>query len=132
MDQTTQQPEQKKSYEPVPAGTYRVRMKSYTVAPTKTGNTKLSTVFEIMAGEYKKRLLFTDYVLTHPNPKAVAVTTDRLSSYLKAIGSKEGFKGDPSVLEGYIESPLNAEIFIEEDASGKYKPRNKIKKFFAQ
>ena len=132
MDQAQQGPEQKKSYEPIPAGTYRVRMKSYKVEPTKTGNTKLSAVFEIMAGDHKKRVLFTDYVLTHPNPKAVAVTTDRLSSYLKAIGAKDGFKGDPSVLEGYIETPLNAEIFIEEDKTGKYKPRNKIKKFFAQ
>lgn len=120
----------KQKYEPLPDGTYRLRMKNFKLGTSKAGHTKLTAAFEVMTGDYKKRLIFMDYLLTHSNPEAIVVSADKLTKYLKSVGCKETFNGDPAILEQYIESPFQGEIKTEDD--GKGPKRMKIVKYFAQ
>lgn len=121
--------QEKKKYDTIPEGTYRLRMKNYQVKESKAGNTYISAAFELMTDPYKKRLVFETFLLTHPNPKAVATAYDRLTKYLKSVGFKGKFEGEPTILDNYIESPFNGGIVVKTDDQGS---QNKVKTFFAQ
>lgn len=121
----------KKGFEPLPEGTYLVRMNRVEEKTTKTGKgVKLEAGFQVIDGDYKNRLIFHNFLIEHENPEAANIGGEQLDQYLKAVGVMEGRDGigyDNSRVSEYLETPLKVNVKIQEDVG--YRPRNKITKF---
>ena len=121
--------ENKKAYEPIPAGEYLVKAGKFLEKSTKAGNgTLVAGTFEVLEGESAGRLIFHNFLISHPNPKAAEIGQDQLSKYLKAVGVKGGFAelgNDATALEGYLNRALTVKVVIEEGTNG-YSDRNRI------
>ena len=86
--------EKKVTYNPIPQGEYLVKAGKFVEKATKAGTGNMvSGTFEVLEGDYAKRLLFHNFLISHTNPKAAQIGQEQLSKYLKAIGVKGGFEG---------------------------------------
>ena len=127
---------EKKKYDPVPEGTYSVRLDKAEVTATKNNDGfYLATSFKVTEGDHLNRLIFENFMLSSSNPgsqKGVNVGTDRLNKMLKSIGVYGGFESlgnDGSQVEQFKGRDLILDIGIDPQAGTKYNPRNKINKF---
>lgn len=122
---------EKKSFEPLPAGDYLVRMNRITEKTSKKGNQMLSVGYQVVDGDNKDRLIFEHLLLDHANPKVGEITADRVNKYLQAIGVEGGLETighDFSQLSNYLEIPFVASVKVEPGKDG-WADSNKIAKF---
>lgn len=125
FDATTVDPEV--GFDPVPAATYLIMATDSEFKNTKAGDGEyLQFTFEIMEGEYKKRLLFERLNLKNSNETAVKIAMSTLSAICHAVGIMK--PKDSSELHG---KPIMAAVELEErnDKPGSYS--NRIKKYEA-
>jgi hypothetical protein len=121
----------KKTYEPIPAGGYVVKMNRLEEKPTKAGDTMLSASFQVVDGDFTNRLLFHNFIIEHSNPRVAEIGNDQLDNFLKSVGLEGGFEAlgyDRSRLGDYLNKMLKVKVKIEEGTNG-YSDRNKITSF---
>lgn len=122
---------EKKSYEPLSDDNYTVSLNRVGEKSTKAGNgTLIDVSFQVTDGEFKNRLIWDSFLISHPNPKAAGIGLQRLDKMLKSIGVHGGFEAlgnDSSQLEQFIGKELI--VFTNIERSPGYKPRNVIKKY---
>lgn len=125
------QSNEKKSYEPLADDSYTVTFNRVGEKSTKAGNgTIIDVSFQVADGEFKNRLIWDSFLISHPNPKAAGIGLQRLDRMLKSIGVHGGFEAlgnDSSQLEQFIGKELVVETAVESNPG--YKPRNVIKKY---
>tara|TARA_A100001037_G_scaffold306016_1_gene348659 strand:+ start:2870 stop:3277 length:408 start_codon:yes stop_codon:yes gene_type:complete len=123
--------QEKKSYEPLANDNYTVSLNRVGEKSTKAGNgTLIDVSFQVADGEFKNRLIWDSFLISHPNPKAAGIGLQRLDKMLKSIGVYGGFEAlgnDSSQIEQFIGKELVVETAIEENPG--YKARNVIKKY---
>jgi len=130
----------KKTFEPLEAGDYTLRMNRCEEVPTKNGKgTMIKAGFEVVRGEQKGRLVFHNFLVEHTSTKAQEIGNKQLDEYLSAVnaGGLEGINYDRSLLEQWTEIPFTAAVGVKEPesytaADGSQKTsnaRNVIKKF---
>lgn len=88
--------EEPESFAPVPVGIYDVRVESVEVKLTKTGKVMYAQTLVITSGEYAKRKLWNNMVVSPESPKAMGFFF-RDMALLGA--SKEFFQTDPDESE---------------------------------
>ena len=122
---------EKKSYEPLDDDNYTVSLNRVGEKSTKAGNgTLIDVSFQVTDGEFKNRLIWASFLISHPNPKAAGIGLQRLDKMLKSIGVHGGFEAlgnDSSQLEQFIGKELI--VFTNVERTPGYKPRNVIKKY---
>ena len=122
---------EKKSYEPLNDDNYTVSLNRVGEKSTKAGNgTLIDVSFQVTDGEFKNRLIWDSFLISHPNAKAAGIGLQRLDSMLKSMGVHGGFEAlgnDSSQLEQFIGKELI--VFTNIERSPGYKPRNVIKKY---
>jgi hypothetical protein len=125
------QSNEKKSYEPLSDDNYTVTLNRVGEKSTKAGNgTLIDVSFQVSDGEFKNRLIWDSFLISHPNPKAAGIGLQRLDRMLKSIGVHGGFEAlgnDSSQIEQFIGKELVVETSVESNPG--YKPRNVIKKY---
>lgn len=118
--------EPKASFEPLPAGTYQAQITKSELLPTKAGNGHyLKLEFTVLDGPDGTvgRKTWTNLNLDNPNKTAVEIAYSELSAIAHAVG-KPGKIGDSEELHG---TPLEIDVTVREDDSGKYAPQNEIR-----
>lgn len=81
------QVEPKASYDPIPAGKYLAVITDSEEMPTKAGTgSYLKLTFQIIEGEHKGRLLWTNLNLENQNEKTVQFARAELSAVCHAVG----------------------------------------------
>lgn len=89
IDFNADEHEPRNSFDPIPAGKYKVVMVDSEEKPTKAGNgSYLNLTYEIIEGEYKGRKLWDRLNLNNPNPTAVEIAKGTLSALCRAAGVK--------------------------------------------
>lgn len=130
------QAQEKKSYEPVPAGEYVVALNRVKEKATKAGNGSfVEASFTITEGDYNKRLIFHSFLINHTGGEkselAQSIGREQLDRFLKSVGVNGGFDSlgnDSMALESLVGKELLVNAVIEPGTKG-YKDRNKITKF---
>jgi len=122
---------EKKSYEPLPNDSYTVSLNRVAEKSTKAGNgTMIDVSFQVVDGEFKNRLIWDSFLISHSNPKAAGIGLQRLDSMLKSLGVYGGFEAlgnDTGELESFIGRQFIVSTGIENNPG--YKPRNIVKKY---
>jgi len=74
-------------FEPLPKNDYEAILTESMYKDTKSGNGRyLQLTWEIITGEYKKRIIFDRLNLDNPNKTAVKIAQARLSAICHAVG----------------------------------------------
>tara|TARA_Y100000816_G_scaffold182776_1_gene132346 strand:+ start:2052 stop:2468 length:417 start_codon:yes stop_codon:yes gene_type:complete len=129
--QTQNQSGEKKSYEPIPDDSYTVSLNRIREKSTKAGNgTLIDVSFQVTDGDFKNRLVWDSFLISHPNAKAAGIGLQRLDSMLKSMGVHGGFEAlgnDSSQLEQFVGKEFIINTAVENNPG--YKPRNVVKKY---
>tara|TARA_B100000609_G_C16817547_1_gene234165 strand:- start:10 stop:480 length:471 start_codon:yes stop_codon:yes gene_type:complete len=81
------QVEPSQDFEPIPAGKYLAVITESESKPTKNGSGEyLQLTFQILDGPYKGRCVWARLNLKNPNPTAVHIARQELSSICRAVG----------------------------------------------
>lgn len=122
---------EKKSYDPLPDDSYTVSLNRIREKSTKAGNgTMIDVSFQVVDGEFKNRLIWDSFLISHSNPKAAGIGLQRLDSMLKSMGVYGGFEAlgnDSGELEQFIGKQFIVNTAVESNPG--YKPRNVVKKY---
>jgi hypothetical protein len=125
----------KREFTPLEAGEYMVIVDDKGFRGEKENKKgtgiNLSLAFKVISGPSANRLIFDNFCVEHENKVAVEIANRRLDEYLKAVGLSDGLdalNGDRTLLENYINKPLNVDITIE-DAKNGYPASNRIAAF---
>ena len=131
ISNVAQNTQEKKNYDPIPNSDYSVSFDRVSEKSTKAGNgTLIDVSFKVTDGDYKGRLLFHSFLISHPNPKAAGIGLQNLDRFLKSIGIAGGFGAlgnDSSQLGDLVGRELVVSTAIESNPG--YKDRNVIKRF---
>lgn len=74
-------------FDPVPAGKYEALITTSEMKPTKAGTGQyLELTFQIIAGQYKNRIIWSRLNLDNPNATAVKIAKAELSAICRAVG----------------------------------------------
>ena len=121
----TQETGEKKVYAPLPDDSYTVSLNRISEKSTKAGNgTMINVSFQVSDGEFKNRLIWDSFLISHPNVKAAGIGLQRLDSMLKSIGVHGGFEAlgnDSTQLEQFIGKEFIVNTAVESNPG--YKPR---------
>lgn len=114
------------SYDPIPAGWYKVVFTSAEEKPTKaqTGS-YLQLSVEVIEGEHQGRKLVERLNLNNPNQTAVEIAQRTLSAICRAIGVMT-----PRDSSDLLNKPLMAKVAVK-PAEGAYSASNEIKGYEA-
>jgi hypothetical protein len=127
----TQASGERKEYAPLPDDSYTVSLNRVGEKSTKKGDgTIVNVSFQVADGEFKNRLIWDSFLISHPNPKAAGIGLQRLDSMLKSMGVHGGFEAlgnDSTQLEQFIGKQFIVNTAIESNAG--YKDRNVVKKY---
>lgn len=119
---------QSKPFEPIPTGWYNVKIVEITPTPTKDNATTkawyLKLQLEVIDGEFKGRKLFHNLNMSNPNPEAVRISTEQLSTICHSVGRIQ--IGHTNELLGL---PFMAKTSVKIDPTGTYEPSNDVKGF---
>jgi len=97
-------------FDPIPSGEYTCIMTDSEFKDTKSGNGEyLQCTWEVIEGEYKKRLLFDRLNLKNPNETAVKIAMGTLSAICHAVDVMK--PKDSSELHG---KPCVVKVAVEE------------------
>lgn len=110
------------TYEPIPAGWYKVVFTEAEEKPTKaqTGS-YLQISAEVIEGEYQGRKLIERLNLNNPNSTAVEIAQRTLSSICRGVGVMT-----PRDSSDLLNKPIMAKVAVK-PADGQYGPSNEIK-----
>ena len=114
------------SYEPLPDGTYDLKVIEATNATTQSGKVMFKIKCEVQTGAFAKRLVWTNQTISPENATALAI----FFSSMSALGlTKEYFAQQPS--PEHIASALNGRLFRGTIGSRVWngEKRNEIKRF---
>lgn len=112
----------KKSFEPIPNGDYLVRMVSLEERTSKTNRKMLTAKFQVVNGDFQKRIVFENFLLEHDSPKVVEINMNKLDKYAKAVGIDGGLEQighDLTKLSDYLETPFTATLKQKKPYNGK-------------
>lgn len=112
------------SREPLPAGVYTVALKAYERKPTNAGDGRyIAAQFVVVKPKkYRKRVIFENSVLDHPNEQTVEISERKLNQHMLAAGVPAlDSKWDWKPLIGI---KVKARVGVEEDKQ--YGDKNRI------
>lgn len=98
----------------------------------------LKARFQVVKGDFKDRLIFENYLITHENEKVVEISLRKLKELALATGDNNEYEtiGDVVANMGdFSEIPVTASIGIREpftNAKGETKVDNKINRLSAR
>jgi hypothetical protein len=118
--------EPQRSFEPLPAGTYTAEITDSGMNETRAGNGHyLKLEFTILDGPDGTigRKVWSNLNLDNPNKTAVEIAYSELSSICHAIGHN-GNVQDSEELHG---TPMEIDVTVRGDETGKYQPSNEIR-----
>ena len=122
----------KKTYEPIPANSYTLKMTRCEEKATKKGDgAYLNVTFEVVEGDHSNRLVFEKFMIDHPSAKVVEIGRDRLNKFLRSVGVKNGLadlNNDTNQVAGSLHKLVIGKVAIEAGTNG-YADRNKITSF---
>jgi hypothetical protein len=118
--------EPQESFEPIPAGWYKVMITDSEMKDTKNGNGRyLQLRLDVIEGEHENRVLFERLNLENPNQTAVDIAQRTLSAICRAVGVMQ-----PEDSSDLHDRPLMAKVSVR-PASGGYEANNDIKAYSA-
>lgn len=121
---------QKKTYEPIPEGTYTVKLTKSEERATKKGDgAYINATFEVVEGDHSGRLIFQKFLIDHPSAKAVEIGKNQLNKFLSSVGVRNGLSDleeDTTRINEFTNKLVNAKVKIELPNDPKYKAQNKI------
>lgn len=124
---------QKKVYDPIPEGTYTVKLTKSEERTTKKGDgAYINATFEVVEGDHSGRLIFQKFLIDHPSAKAVEIGKNQLSKFLSAVGVRNGLEGidfDTNRIGEYSNKLVNAKVKIDVPNNPQYSAQNKITNF---
>jgi len=114
------------TFEPLPAGWYNVQITESELVPTKAGTGSILKLQQtVIDGEHAGRIVYTNLNVQNPNPIAVEIANQQLSSICHATGTIQ--VDDSQDLHG---KPYQVQVSIR-PAEGAYDASNDCKKFKA-
>lgn len=112
------------SYEPIPEGEYWLKALEAEERTTSKGDgTYIKVKFEVVKGEHAGRLLWQNFNINNPSPRAQQIGRQQLVAWAAACGRPEADDTDK-----LLEKPFRADVAIEKGTGG-YKDANKISAF---
>jgi hypothetical protein len=116
------------SGEPLPPGMYLCVLTNSEIAQTSKGDgVILKCEFTVFDEPHTGRIIYSNFNVANPNPKAEQIGRGMLSSFARAAGLLE-IPNDSSDLH---DKPVILKLVIKE-ASGDYAARNEVKGFFSK
>jgi len=127
----TTETKEKKVYEVIPKGLYHASLQFVQEVKTKDGTgSYIKATFKVENSPVNSRYVFHNFNIKNKSDRAQEIGIDQLNRYFKCVGSNleyvDGFKLED--LMTTLKQPLGIKLAIEE-ASGKWKARNKITSF---
>lgn len=118
-------PEDQGSFDPIPAGSYNVRIADASLEKTKAGDGQyIKLRLDVTGPSHEGRVLFTNLNIQNPNPKAEEIGKQQLGSIMRAINLPA--VSDTDQLVGGV---MTVKVTIKQDE--KYGPGNEVKSFKA-
>lgn len=112
------------SYDPIPDGEYTLKALEAEERPTSRGDgTYIKVKFEVTKGEHAGRLLWQNFNINNPSPRAQQIGRQQLVAWAAACGRPEADDTDK-----LLERPFRADVMIEKGTGG-YKDSNRIRAF---
>lgn len=112
------------SYDPIPEGEYTLRAVDAEEKTTAKGDgTYIKVKFEVAKGEHEGRLLWQNFNVNNPNPKAQQIGRGQLVAWAAACG-----RPDADNTDKLLDRPFKAAVTIEKGTGG-YSDSNRIKAF---
>lgn len=94
------------SFDPLPAGWYRVVIKEASVAKTKAGTGEYIKIrYDVEGPSHEGRVVFGNLNISNPNPKAEEIGRQQLGELMRAIGLKS-LKDTDQLVGGRLEIKL--------------------------
>lgn len=94
------------SFDPLPAGWYRVTIKEASVAKTKAGTGEYIKIrYDVEGPSHGGRVVFGNLNISNPNPKAEEIGRQQLGELMRAIGLKS-LKDTDQLIGGTLEIKL--------------------------
>ena len=111
-------------FTPIPKGDYPAIITTSEIAATKTGSGHyVKLTWQIIQGHFEGRIIFTQHNVINSNPDAERIGRGELQGFASAMGI--GMFDDTDDLHS---KPIIAHVTLEEDKSGKYQPKNTIRR----
>lgn len=124
--------EQDNAFEPIPNGDYLVQATEVKVARSKSGNRMLNVQFQVVTGRYENRRIFESYNIEHTNTKVCEIALRQIKSWVLAVGMTGNERLTMELLNQLCGREFIASIKIEEDKTGQYEPKNRIRSYKPQ
>lgn len=117
----------KKSFEPIPAGSYIASISESAIKPTSKGTGQIMNLtFDILDGQYKGRKVFDRINIQNQNPTAEKIGQEQLSALCHAVGVLQ--LQDTNQLHG---RPVTIKVKIRKDDTGQYEDSNEVTGYLA-
>lgn len=112
------------SYDPIPDGEYILKALDAEEKTTAKGDgSYIKVKFEVAKGEYAGRLLWQNFNVNNPSPKAQNIGRQQMVAWATACG-----KADADDTDKLLDKPFRAAVSIEKGTGG-YSDSNRIKAF---
>lgn len=112
------------NYDPIPDGEYTLKALEAEERTTSRGDgTYIKVKFEVTKGEHTGRLLWQNFNINNPSPRAQQIGRQQLVAWATACGRPEADDTDK-----LLERPFRAAVSIEKGTGG-YSDSNRIKAF---
>ncbi|MCK9370550.1 DUF669 domain-containing protein [Candidatus Dojkabacteria bacterium] len=111
-----------KEFSPLPEGDYLVRLIQVDEKKTAKGDSMLSARFQVAKGDFKDRLIFENYMLTHENNAVTDISKRKLQDLASATGDKNVYEtvGDAAAnLNDFLEIPFMATVGLKKPYTNK-------------
>lgn len=114
----------------IPSGDYAVQCVGVELKNTKDGAGQyLVTQFEVLSGDHKGRRVFTNFNIKNRNQQAVDIALRAIKQWVQAAGGTGNEQLTMALLNGLLGREVFANVGIEQDKSGRFEPKNTIKRF---
>lgn len=112
------------TYDPFPPGEYVIKaLEAEEKATSRGDGTYIKVKFEVVKGTHAGRLLWQNFNVTNPSPKAQQIGRQQLVAWAAACG-----RPDADDTDKLLDKPCRAEVIIEKGTGG-YADSNKIRAF---
>lgn len=116
-------PEDERSFEPIPAGLYKMQVIESSIADTKSGSGQiLKLTIEVIEGQFANRRIFENLNVRNDNPTAQSIAQRALADLCNLLGIAQ--LRDTEELHFH---PFTARVTVQQDKSGQYGPQNRIR-----
>ena len=116
-------------FSPIPAGDYQVQCVMVELATSSAGNRLVKAQFQVLGGEYDNRRIYENYNIQHHNPQAVEIALRGIKSWCIACGKTGNERLTLALLNSLEGVEFLASVKIEQDKTGQYGPKNRIKAY---